>query len=89
MSFVPRCFTEQFGLCTSFLLRCAASAPQNRLPTIGTACPEELVPFEMNAVRDSVLSPETAIYGSNRPPAVIGAADVEVIRRVIYAGATA
>lgn len=53
-----------------------------------TACPEELVLFVMNAVRQSVLNPETAIYGSNRPPAVIGPADVEVIRRVIYAGAS-
>lgn len=53
-----------------------------------TACPEELVLFVMNAVRESVLNPETAIYGSNRPPAVIGPADAEVIRRVIYAGAS-
>ncbi len=53
-----------------------------------TACPEELVLFAMNAVRESVLTPETAIFGSNRPPAVIGPTDVEVIRRVIYAGAS-
>jgi len=53
-----------------------------------TSCPEELVLFVMNAVRESVLNPETAVYGSNRPPAVIGPADVEVIRRVIYAGAS-
>ncbi len=53
-----------------------------------TACPEAMVLFVMNAVRESVLNPETAIYGSNRPPAVIGPADVEVIRRVIYAGAS-
>jgi hypothetical protein len=53
-----------------------------------TSCPEELVLFVMDAVADSVLRPGTAVYGSNRPPAVISPADVEVIRKVIYAGAS-
>lgn len=49
------------------------------------SCPEELAVLALEAVRQSILNPETAAYGSNRPPAVISAADVEVIRRVIYA----
>ncbi len=49
------------------------------------SCPEELALFALKAVRESVLVPETASYGSNRPPAVISPADVEIIRRVIYA----
>jgi hypothetical protein len=51
------------------------------------SCPEELALFVLEAVRQSVLSPRTAIFGSNRAPAVICPADVEVIRTVIYAGA--
>ena len=52
------------------------------------SCPEELALFVLKAVRESVLEPETAAYGSNRPPAVISPADVEIIRKVIYAGAS-
>ncbi len=49
------------------------------------ACPAELSRLALSAVKDSVLAPETAAYGSNRPPAVIAPADVELIRKVIYA----
>ena len=49
------------------------------------SCPEELADFAMKAVRESVLSPETAAYGSNRPPAVISPLDVAIIRKLIYA----
>jgi len=49
------------------------------------ACPAELSCLALAAVKDSVLAPETAAYGSNRPPAVITPADVELIRKVIYA----
>lgn len=50
-----------------------------------TQCPEPLAHLALDAVRESVLSPATAAYGSNRPPAVITPADVELIRKVIYA----
>jgi hypothetical protein len=49
------------------------------------ACPAELSQLALSAVKDSVLSPESAAYGSNRPPAVIAPADVELVRKVIYA----
>jgi hypothetical protein len=49
------------------------------------ACPAELSYLALDAVKDSVLAPETAAFGSNRPPAVIVPADVELIRKVIYA----
>ena len=49
------------------------------------SCPESLALFALRAVKESVLAPETAVYGSNRPPAVIGPGDVEIIRRTIYA----
>ncbi|MDJ0948330.1 MAG: hypothetical protein QNJ94_05365 [Alphaproteobacteria bacterium] len=49
-----------------------------------TQVPEELSVLALNAVRDSVLSPETASYGTNRPPAVISPADVAIVRKVIY-----
>lgn len=50
-----------------------------------TQCPESLALLALDAVRESVLSPATACYGSNRPPAVITPNDVELIRKVIYA----
>ncbi len=51
------------------------------------SCPASLAVFVLEAVRESILTPETACYGSNRPPAIISPADVEIIRKVIYAGA--
>lgn len=50
-----------------------------------TRVPEELVLHVLDAVRESVLTPETAAYGSNRPPAVVTPADVAIIRKVIHA----
>jgi hypothetical protein len=49
-----------------------------------TSCPEDLALLAMEAVRCSVLDPTQAVYGSNRPPEVVGAGDVEVLRKVIY-----
>ena len=49
------------------------------------SCPPPLALLAMRAIRDSVLQPETAAYGSNRPPSVISPADVALIRKVIYA----
>ena len=49
------------------------------------ACPAELSRVALEAVKASVLAPESAAYGSNRPPAVIAPSDVELIRKVIYA----
>jgi len=51
-----------------------------------TACPEELAVVSLIAVRDSVLTPETTGHESNRAPAIISPADVEIIRKIIYAG---
>lgn len=50
-----------------------------------TSAPEALALFVMQAVRDSVLNPGSAAYGSNRPPALITAADAAIIRKVIHA----
>ena len=50
-----------------------------------TDCPEALAQLALQAVKESVLTPETGCYGSNRPPAVIAPGDVELIRKVIYA----
>jgi hypothetical protein len=50
-----------------------------------TKCPDSLAVLALGAVKESVLSPETACYGSNRPPAVVAPADVALIRKVIYA----
>ena len=49
------------------------------------SCPADISLLVLNAVKQSVLTPETASYGSNRPPMVISPADVEIIRRAIYA----
>lgn len=49
------------------------------------SAPPALGEFVLDAVRESVLSPQTAVYGSNRPPALIGAGDVEIVHRVIHA----
>ena len=52
-----------------------------------TLCPEALVEFALAAVRQSILAPETAAYGSNRPPALITAADAAIVRKIIMAAA--
>lgn len=50
-----------------------------------TSCPERLSLGVMDAVRDSILHPQTAAYGSNRPPAQVTAADAAIVRKVIHA----
>ncbi len=52
-------------------------------------CPEELVLFVLEAVKESVLSPDAALYGTDRKVGVIDPVDVEIIRRVIYGGGSA
>ncbi|NNG03024.1 MAG: hypothetical protein HKM95_02855 [Inquilinus sp.] len=47
--------------------------------------PPSLAFLALKAIRDSVLEPATALRGSNRPPAIVSPADVELIRKVIYA----
>ncbi len=49
------------------------------------SCPPPLALLAMQAIRDSILEPQTAAYGTNRPPAVISPADVALLRKVIYA----
>ena len=50
-----------------------------------TQCPESLPLLALGAIKESILNPDTACYGSNRAPAVITPSDVELIRKVIYA----
>lgn len=50
--------------------------------------PAELAEFVLFAVRESVLDPDKAAYGSNRKPKVVDPVDVELIKRAIYAPAT-
>ena len=48
-------------------------------------CPDELRAFALQAVRRSVLHGERALFGKGpRRPGVIDAADVEIVRRIIY-----
>ena len=51
------------------------------------SCPEDLVVLVLEAVLESVLGPGRAAYGAGRRPARIDAVDVEVIRKVLNAGA--
>jgi hypothetical protein len=51
-------------------------------------CPGELVSLVVEAVSQSVLDPDNAVYGRDRMPRVIEAIDVEILRRAIYAPAT-
>lgn len=50
-----------------------------------TWVPEPLSVLAIAAVKDSVLDPETACYGSNRAPSMISPGDVAILRQVIYA----
>jgi hypothetical protein len=50
------------------------------------SCPEDLSLFVLEAVREAVLSPKSRAFGFRGAPAVITAADVEIIRTLIYAG---
>jgi hypothetical protein len=49
------------------------------------SCPEALGLAALAAVKESVLTPGTAAYGSNRPRAVVSPADVALIHKVIHA----
>ena len=49
------------------------------------ASPLSLIIFVLEAVRDSVMNANTAVYGKERNPGVIDPVDVEIIRKVIYA----
>ncbi len=53
------------------------------------AAPAELAEFVLQAVKESVLEPDEAAYGKGRRPKVIDQADIELIKRAIYAPATA
>ena len=53
------------------------------------ACPPELAELVLMSVRESVLDPDEAAYGRGRRPRVIDAVDIELIKRAIYAPATA
>ena len=53
------------------------------------ACPPALAELVLMSVRESVLDPDEAAYGRGRRPKVIDAVDVELIKRAIYAPATA
>ncbi len=50
-------------------------------------CPDQLNRFVLDAVRDSVLNADSAVYGQGRSPGVIDPIDVEVISRAIFARA--
>lgn len=47
-------------------------------------CPESLIVFALNAVKDSVLHPETSSLGKGRTPGVITGLDVQVIEAAIH-----
>ena len=50
-----------------------------------TWVPESLSLMALKAVRESVLDPQHACFGGNRPPTVISPADVAILRKVVYA----
>lgn len=52
-------------------------------------CPPELAELLLMSVRESVLNPDEAAYGRGRRPNIVDAVDVELIKRAIYAPATA
>ena len=52
-------------------------------------CPPELAELVLMSVRESVIDPDDAAYGQGRRPGMVDAADVELIKRAIYAPATA
>jgi len=49
-------------------------------------CPQDLVGFILDAVKESVLNPDAACYGQDRKAGVIDPVDVEIVRRTIYGG---
>lgn len=51
-----------------------------------TFTPDLFKVLVLEAVRDSVLEPDEALYGSGRKPGVVTAVDVAVLRRALYGG---
>lgn len=49
-------------------------------------CQELVVFLVLKSVHDSVLTPDEALFGQQRDPGVISAADVHLIRRALYIG---
>ncbi len=49
-----------------------------------TACPERLVLFVLDAVRDSILTPDAALYGADRQPGTITSGDVAILREAVH-----
>lgn len=49
------------------------------------AVPEDLIVLMLQAVKDSVLTPEQAAYGRGRNAGTVTATDVKLVRRAIYA----
>jgi hypothetical protein len=47
--------------------------------------PEEVIVLMLQAVKESVLTPETALYGRGRKPGVVTEIDTQIVRRAIYA----
>lgn len=47
--------------------------------------PEDLIVLMLQAVKDSVLDPDNALYGHGRKPGVVTEVDVQFVRRAIYA----
>jgi hypothetical protein len=47
--------------------------------------PEELIVLMLQAVKDSVLDPDHALYGKGRKPGVVTEIDTQFVRRAIYA----
>lgn len=56
--------------------------------TKAEAAPVMLKVFVLEAVRDSVLNAETAVYGNVRTANVIDPVDIEILGKVIYAGSS-
>ncbi|MEQ1864029.1 MAG: hypothetical protein ABL996_05185 [Micropepsaceae bacterium] len=50
-------------------------------------CPEQLLALVLEAVRQNVLLSRDTAFGANRPHASIGAADVALLRKALYAPA--
>ena len=51
-------------------------------------CPEDLVVLVLEAVLESVLTPSRAVYGAGRRAGRIDSVDVEIVRKVLSAGAS-
>ena len=53
-----------------------------------TACPERLVLFVLDAVRASILTPDTAVYGADRVAGAITSGDVAILRQAVHGPAS-